>query len=195
MEKSPTNTSQDIQAYETKVSAQQITTFLQENANAIDNSVMTVIQKNHSFLERYVTQRGLVKLVDEIKRKQVKNVGQFYELIYKIECDGKLQAAAEFVKTRSDKLKLEFQDQFRKFTEAKLVEINKDINSTREKCSQEIIKAFIDLDQYKDIPFLYDQNLASVQNQASMNFDTLNSHMTKFTNVVTDEAKKYELKL
>ena len=81
----PSNRSADIQSYETKVTAKEITTFLQENAGAIDNSVKGVIQKNFSFLEKYVTKRGLVKLVDEIKTKQIRNVAQFYELIYKIE--------------------------------------------------------------------------------------------------------------
>ena len=185
----------DLQSYETKVSAKEITTFLQENAGSIDNSVKEVVQQNYSFLERYVTKRGLEKLVDQIKTKQIKNVAQFYELIYKIECDGKLQAAAEFVNLRTKGLVLEFQDQFRKQTEAKLVEINKDINSTREKCSAEIRRGFEIVEKDKDIKPLYDGGITSMHNQMAMNFAVVNSHMEKFKNGVTEEAKRYELKI
>jgi len=185
----------DLQSYETKVSAKEITTFLRENAGAIDNSVKEVIRNNYSFLERYVTKRGLVKLVDEIKTKQIKNVAQFYEMIYKIECDGKLKAAAEFVNLRTKGLILEFQDQFRKQTEAKLVEINRDINSTREKCSAEIRRGFEIVDKDKDIKPLYEAGIKSVIKQMDMNFAVVNSHMEKFKNGVTEEAKRYELKI
>lgn len=184
-----------MQSYETKVTAKEITNFLQDNAGAIDTSVKDVIQKNYSFLEKYVTKRGLVKLVEQIKTKQIKNVAQFYELIYKIECDGKLQAAAEFVKTRSDSLRLEFQVQFRKFSDAKLVELNRDVNNTREKCSTLIKEGYESIQQYRDIPWLYEQNETSVQKQAATTFEAIHSDMEKFQNVVVTEAKKYELKI
>jgi hypothetical protein len=189
------NYQNDLQSYETKVSAKEITSFLQDNAGSIDNSVKDVVQKNYSFLEKYVTKRGLVKLVEKIRTKQIKNVAQFYELIYKIECDGKLQAAAEFVNLRTKGLILEFQDQFRKQTEAKLVEINRDINSTREKCSAEIRRGFEIVEKDKDIPDLYDGNIVSMHNEMEMNFDVVNSHMEKFKTGVTEEAKRYELKI
>lgn len=80
-------------------------------------------------------------------------------------------------------------------TEAKLVEINKDINSTREKCSAEIRRGFEIVEKDKDIKPLYDGGITSMHNQMAMNFAVVNSHMEKFKNGVTEEAKRYELKI
>lgn len=182
-----------IQENQAKVTATEISTFLQENSESIDNNVKSVVQKNYGFMERYVTKRGLVKLVDEIKTKQIKTVAQFYELIHKIECDGKLETASDLVQLRTNTLKLEFREQFRKFVEAKLVRLGEDVNNTRKLTNVQIRNAMEDLEKYKDIEFLYNQNLASVHKQISTNSKILDNHLEKFTEVITTETRKYQL--
>jgi len=183
----------EIQEQETRVNANQIQTFLQENASAIDNSVREVIQKDYTFLEKYVTKKGLVKLVDEIKKKQIRNVGQFYDLIYKIESDGKLKTASEFVQLKVSRISTEFQEQFRKFADHKLVVLGDDTHSTRMKVNAQIEQAIEDIEKYKHIDMLYTKNVESIKKQLEVSFDVILANYDKFKNTVQEEAKKYNI--
>jgi hypothetical protein len=157
----------------------------------VGDRVTGYMTKNFTLIERFVTKKNLVKLMDDEKLKEAQTEMDFRHRVLKLATEFKFKALEEKYDRWLQVIKLEYQSQFIAFVTEKQAQLRKCLDEKEADFFRDIRNKYERYEKNKDIPTLAANYLSYIQTQENEYFVWLQKLLDEFKRIA--DAKVLEL--